>query len=579
MNPMRDLASNCKRLCAILCAILLCHTTLLAQQKRWEFEFTKEVVEMADEEEEMLFLLDLFPVEDAKHVTTRLKVIVDENTITFYVDGTKREHYSIRPDIDITRKDGNLHKVSLACTNGDFVKIEKTPKGNYNIYRVYEAKQQGKGTGKWKSISLYMDYTLPSSYSLNSFVQSIEQGSNACFYDAGKGLMASTSISVGGNAGIYVDGTFKGNGRWSGFLKKGTHHVMLKKDKHKTKAYEFLVNSSSDHQFEYPALEPITGIFSLNTTPSGAKVWVDGKYAGHTPLFIPDMLIGDHNICIEKNYFETIYTQARIEENRLTSQSHTLVSSVPFTLTSYPDGSVLFYINDDKQWHRTPYSVNLPEGDYRILVPRQYNDRGTLKQERTIRVDSLNQTYNLALYTDNNYDLATFVGIDYDMGLQALAFNFGSNPGEHFMFDFNFYKGLRPSETIYWSAHKTASQNNYDLQSFKYNHWALSLRCGPTFWCGPYLRLSPQVGLQYLRLQEKAVGENNTMESMAKGGYVSALASMRIRVALAEHWGIHLTPQYRFNLTGNAVLPETSDIIGGWVNGFSLKAGVSFYFY
>ena len=147
------------------------------------------------------------------------------------------------------------------------------------------------------------------------------------------------------------------------------------------------------------------------------------------------------------------------------------------------------------------------------------------------------------------------------------------------MFDFNYYKGLRPSETIYWSAHKTASLNNYDLQSFKYNHWAMSLRLGPTFWCGPYLRLSPQAGLQYLKLKEKAVGDSNTMESMVKGGYVSALASMRIRVALAEHWGIHITPQYRLNLTGNAMLPEASDIIHGWTNGFSIKAGVSFYFY
>jgi len=556
----------------MLCTVLLCHTVLLAQQKRWEFEFTKEV--------------DTLPPGGWVSATAsrsdyikkeHLKVIIDgeSGTMEILKDNKRTLFERVERNVMITQVEGahmlifqtdvlGASRIVFATTDDGRAAIQKTNK----IAAGHEQE------------TLYGGMKAASTYGINAFRQSIKKGTNSYFYDADTGHKEHVVITAEGGSAIHVDGVYKNNGRWIGFLEVGKHQIELRKQSHRTATSTITVKVFTDSEYTFPALEPITGVLSIKSNPSGARVLVDGRMMGHTPLFIPDMMIGDYRVEIEKDYFETVDTRVTVEEGKLTSRSHTLVSRVPFTLSAAsPDYSILFYIEGDEQWHRTPYSTFLPEGDYRIRIPRQYNERGTLKEEMVLHVDSLHQSRTVMLRNDNNYDLATFVGIDYDMGLQALAFNFGSNPGKHFMFDLNFYKGLGTSETIYWSAQHTASLENIDLQSFNYRHWALSLRMGPTFWCGPYLRLSPQLGLQYLKLQEHPVGDINTMKSMVKGGYVSGLASMRIRIALAEHWGVHVTPQYKVNLTGNAVLPDVSDVINGWVNGFSLKIGASFYFY
>ena len=116
------------------------------------------------------------------------------------------------------------------------------------------------------------------------------------------------------------------------------------------------------------------------------------------------------------------------------------------------------------------------------------------------------------------------------------------------------------------------------MLSAEYSHWAADIRLGPTFWCGPFLRISPEVGAQYLRLSENILENYSSESSMVEGGYISALGSVRLRLSLSQHIGLHVTPEYRLNVSNDKVLPELSSDIDKWVKGFGIKAGLVFYF-
>ena len=229
--------------------------------------------------------------------------------------------------------------------------------------------------------------------------------------------------------------------------------------------------------------------------------------------------------------------------------------------------------------YSTPLSATLPEGTYNIDIPRHYRDKGIQAKQTTIVLDSLHLNHDIRVKYDNNYDYATFLGVDYDLGLQAVGINFGSNPGKHFMFELNFFWGLQKSEQIHWLDMVKKTTQNLQMQSTEYSHWAVDLRLGPTFWCGPFLRISPEVGAQYLKLKENTVGNSNSSKDMVKGGYISAIGSVRFRLSLSQHFGLHVTPEYKLNVSDKKVLPELTKDIDKWINGFGVKAGLVYFFH
>ena len=389
---------------------------------------------------------------------------------------------------------------------------------------------------------------------------------------------ARTTITIEGNAAIYVDSVYRGQGRWEGILLPfGKHYVQCKKDKHYSSEHNISVSPLFSNTFSFEPLGPICGTLQVTTAPTGAEVMLDGQLIGHTPLNGYKVIIGKHQLETKKNFFATEKSEITIQENKITEQSLTLKSSLPIKINTSPS-RVQLCIND--QTLATPVETMLPEGTYNIKIPRQhYGEKGIMGKNTTVTFDSLHLETNIHVKTDNNYDYATFLGFDYDTGLDAVGINIGSNVGKHFMFEMNFFWGLKKSEPVYWTAMQKASLNNGDLQKFDYCHWTADLRLGPTFWCGPFLRLSPQLGTQYLRLRESAVGDGNVESGFVKGGYICALGAIRFRFSLSQHVGIHITPEYRYNLSNKKVLPDLTHDIDKWVNGFAVKAGILFFWY
>jgi hypothetical protein len=64
------------------------------------------------------------------------------------------------------------------------------------------------------------------------------------------------------------------------------------------------------------------GTLIVDSRPDGAKVYVDGKLAGTTPLSIPDVRAGEHAIRLERDGYRRWSSSVRVvaaEQNRVTA--------------------------------------------------------------------------------------------------------------------------------------------------------------------------------------------------------------------------------------------------------------------
>lgn len=116
---------------------------------------------------------------------------------------------------------------------------------------------------------------------------------------------------------IYIDGSYRCKGVFSASLGEGLHQLELKKDRHRSFRKNFTVKSSQPYKENLPALEPITGKLNLNSTPYGAKIFIDDKSYGETPILIPEILVGKHELRLEKSGYNTLYEQINIEEGKI----------------------------------------------------------------------------------------------------------------------------------------------------------------------------------------------------------------------------------------------------------------------
>ncbi|MBO7201333.1 MAG: PEGA domain-containing protein [Bacteroidales bacterium] len=118
------------------------------------------------------------------------------------------------------------------------------------------------------------------------------------------------------NADIYIDGERKGKDKWKGQLSVGDHKVEIKKQSHKT--YDEIITSKAGDEIEklMPSLEPIVGVLNVTSTPTKAKILIDGKDYGTTPSMLANVLVGERIVEISKDGYETKLEKVMIEENK-----------------------------------------------------------------------------------------------------------------------------------------------------------------------------------------------------------------------------------------------------------------------
>ena len=112
----------------------------------------------------------------------------------------------------------------------------------------------------------------------------------------------SLTLSTDSESEIYVDGKRYAKGSWTGTLELGEYSIEVRKQYHRSVVkIVHITDNHANQTIEIDSPAPIYGSLHVKGTPSKASVYVDGKLVGTSPLIVNDILIGEHQVKVEKD--------------------------------------------------------------------------------------------------------------------------------------------------------------------------------------------------------------------------------------------------------------------------------------
>lgn len=123
------------------------------------------------------------------------------------------------------------------------------------------------------------------------------------------------------DADIYVNDQKKGRGSWTGQIVDGMYAVEARKPSHRTTKQSLTLAKQEQKTITLNAPQPIYGKLNLTSTPGNCEVFIDSMPIGKSPNIFSDILIGNHNVELRKNGYETQRKQVNIEEGKIADLS------------------------------------------------------------------------------------------------------------------------------------------------------------------------------------------------------------------------------------------------------------------
>ena len=102
---------------------------------------------------------------------------------------------------------------------------------------------------------------------------------------------------------------------FGGLLEPGTRDVELRFDKYFPIKEQLVINGMGEEQEFIFDLEPAWADVQIDTKPSGAEIFIDGKNIGLTPLDL-DLIEGQHALGFKKNGYKDFTTELAVKGER-----------------------------------------------------------------------------------------------------------------------------------------------------------------------------------------------------------------------------------------------------------------------
>ena len=373
------------------------------------------------------------------------------------------------------------------------------------------------------------------------------------------------TLKVDGDAEICVNGVSKGKGSWTGPLPVGTHNVECRLPNHTASQRQISVRLNEPETIILDRPIPIYSSLYVKSTPTGAKIYLDGKDMGvNTPAKLDTVLIGERQVSLMLPNHRTETKTVNVLRDETATLDMTLSNVALMTIKSNPSEAHL-YINGDYKGI-TPYSEEMESGEYDIKL--YMKNRRTFS--RRVSLDSSNpeQTFNLKRqyqrkyqgYFQPTYQFGSYNSVGASLGCYLANFNIEAD----------FFYGLG-NETIWWNTY----YRGYDYSEQYSTEDALSSmyfggKVGYGIICGSRLRVTPQLGAGMLMVT------GTESESYA----VKCGIGVRADFVLANHFGLALTPDYSFPVKKSDTFEMISDVsskVKGWESGFNCSLGLYIY--
>ncbi|MBQ8759965.1 MAG: PEGA domain-containing protein [Bacteroidales bacterium] len=130
-------------------------------------------------------------------------------------------------------------------------------------------------------------------------------------------IYVDVTINTDSNSEIFVNNEYKAKGKWNGKLLEGTYTFEARRKNYRTTQKIVTLVSGNKQTVKLDTPEAIYGSIEISSYPTGADVYIDGKHYGSTPIYIKEMLIGKHELKIDKDRYKLITKNVTIKENEI----------------------------------------------------------------------------------------------------------------------------------------------------------------------------------------------------------------------------------------------------------------------
>ena len=254
-----------------------------------------------------------------------------------------------------------------------------------------------------------------------SFVVNDGQTTNAILTMSAN--FVNVTINTDADADIYVDEEYKAKGRWTGRVSDGSHILEARKENHRssTQTVELVLGENKTFALEAP--KPINGSLEVNTSPKDAEIYIDGKHYGQTPNYINEILIGTHELKLEKSGCTPITKTITIKENETLTINEKLQTGKEITIFTDQSGDKIYV--DGNYIGTSPITSNLTYGSHNIKA-----ERNGKEVSKTISVSQSGGENNVKLAFVQEINGHEYV--DLGLSVKWATCNVGANKPEDY---------------------------------------------------------------------------------------------------------------------------------------------------
>jgi hypothetical protein len=171
------------------------------------------------------------------------------------------------------------------------------------------------------------------------------------------GTLSVTSNPSG--ADIFIDGSNAGQTPLSKSLAIGTYTITVSKTGYVEQSRQIEIKSRSTTTANFQLIPSIsTGILSLDSTPSGATIFIDNVAKGTTPVTVQNFRVGTYTITLKKAGYQDITEMVNVVAGQTTTFSPVLkplAASGTISVNSVPTGASVYFDGTSKG--QTPTTI------------------------------------------------------------------------------------------------------------------------------------------------------------------------------------------------------------------------------
>lgn len=447
------------------------------------------------------------------------------------------------------------------------------------------------------------------------------------------------TVSSDPDADIYVNRELRGHGSWSGPLQSGTYIFEAKKTGHRPMSMSRTINAddlSATDIFVIPSPTPIFGSANITSSPIGADVEIDGKFAGKTPLFLSEVLIGERSIKWSKEGYRSETSLFFVDEGQ-TSEVSTVLSNEQ-TVRFSSNTSATIYV-DGKMIGTTPCEAVLTCADHTIEAradmyktltkPYRINettDHIYMPLEADFKDVTVTANRSVDIYLDGSraasiYGAGSSATIPVRYGKHSISAGYYGTTKERDItvdkdfdevVDFSFKENRIKERAFYISAlYQTSgfpgwgamlgwyisnfntemsvtvgedesfiSSTGYSYSPYEYidyNNYRVNLKFGYGIRLGNHFRLTPQIGASGLIATCDYASDPDLDMPYA----IAGVGSLQLSWVISSWLNVTVSPEYYFPISksdGYKILQDASSTYKDAINGFDLQIGLGFIF-